>query len=133
MSNIDNTYSISNDLDELEEEARNATRENFTAARDYVLGLLHRNGYQAALLGGYSLALRGSPRATYDIDVAVLGGVTMRHVQNIIQNDPRQVPTHMKRACPLADSDLFPKPQTSTAQRSLSRCVAHFCQDWPST
>jgi hypothetical protein len=86
MASTNNTYDM-DDLDDLEEEAARASSANFIAARDYVLSLLGGNGVQGALLGGYSLSLRGSPRKTYDIDVAV--EATMRDVQRIVRDEQR--------------------------------------------
>ena len=84
MAGVNNTYHI-NDLDDLEEKAVDANSRNFAAARDYVSRLLNRNSVRWALMGGYSLSLRGSGRRTFDIDVAVQA--TMLTMQNIIKNE----------------------------------------------
>lgn len=84
MAEINNTYHIDN-LDDLEEKAADANSRNFAAALDYISRLLNRNSVSWALMGGYSLSLRGSGRQTFDIDVAVQA--TMLTMQKIIKNE----------------------------------------------
>ena len=84
MAGVNNTYHI-NDLDDLEEKAADANPENFVAARGYISRLLNRNSIKWALMGGYSLSLRGSSRRTFDIDVAVQA--TMLTMQKIIKDE----------------------------------------------
>ena len=80
---------MDDDIDDLEEKSSTATPKHFAAARDYIFGLLERHGFQAALMGGYSLFLRGSPRRTIDIDVAVRA--TMLNLESAVQHEQRQV------------------------------------------
>jgi hypothetical protein len=92
MASINNTYDMNDDIDDLEEKSKVASYENFAAARDYMLDLLRRHGFSTALMGGYSLYLRGSPRRTIDIDIAVRA--TMLNLESAIHREQRQVHLH---------------------------------------
>lgn len=76
-----------NDLDDLEEQSANAGPEDFAAARDYMLAALHRANIPASLMGGYSLQMRGSERATFDIDIGVRARIS--DLKNAVKNDGR--------------------------------------------
>lgn len=82
-----NEYSVMNDLEDLEEQSANAGPANFAAARDYMLAALHRANIPASLMGGYSLQMRGSVRATLDIDIGVRARIS--DLKNAIKNDGR--------------------------------------------
>ena len=51
--------------------SRGATPEELAEARDYLILILQTNNVLYAFMGGYSLVLRGSPRPTSDIDIAI--------------------------------------------------------------
>jgi predicted nucleotidyltransferase len=51
--------------------SRGATLEELAEARDYLILILQTNNVLYAFMGGYSLVLRGSPRPTSDIDIAI--------------------------------------------------------------
>lgn len=82
-----NEYSIMDDLDDLEEQSANAGPANFAAARDYMLAALHRANIPASLMGGYSLQMRGSGRATIDIDIGVRA--RMSDLKKAVKSDAR--------------------------------------------
>jgi hypothetical protein len=82
-----NEYSVMNDLEDLEEQSASAGPENFAAATDYMLAALHRANIPASLMGGYSLQMRGSGRATLDIDIGVRARIS--DLKNAVKNDER--------------------------------------------
>jgi hypothetical protein len=82
-----NEYSMMDDLDDLEEQSANAGPANFAAARDYMLAALDRANITASLMGGYSLQMRGSGRATLDIDIGVQARIS--DLKNAVRNDGR--------------------------------------------
>jgi hypothetical protein len=82
-----NEYSVMDDMDYLEEQSANAGPANFAAARDYMLATLHRAHIPASLMGGYSLLLRESGRATLNIDIGVRARIS--DLKNAVKNDAR--------------------------------------------
>jgi len=51
--------------------SKNATPAELAQARDYLMLVLQANNVPYAFMGGYSLVLRGSPRLTNDLDIAI--------------------------------------------------------------
>ena len=76
-------------LTELMTQAREASDQHLEAATYYMLELLQKHDIRAAMMGGYSLKLRGSPRRTYDADIGVQ--TTMRNLREKMQIEQRQV------------------------------------------
>ena len=86
------TYDLTNyDSDE----ARNNDPEgppqlNLFAAASLISRLLAGNGIQYAVMGGFALVCRGSPRATRDVDVVT--ATSMKSLWAIVERQPRYGP-----------------------------------------
>ncbi|KAK3898708.1 hypothetical protein C8A05DRAFT_47053 [Staphylotrichum tortipilum] len=81
-----NTYTPQ-DRDTLQHKSADATEEHLVLATDLVVGKLAANRVPYALMGGFSLRIRGSARLTLDADLAV--GGTMLALKTAISGDPR--------------------------------------------
>jgi hypothetical protein len=57
------------------------------SAADYIIGLLETNRVPYALMGGFALKLRGSPRTTHDVDLTV--GCSMGQLIQLLTSQPR--------------------------------------------
>lgn len=57
------------------------------SAADFITQLFEGKSIPFAIMGGFSLGLRGSRRQTHDVDIAA--GCTMRQLQQAIAGQPR--------------------------------------------
>lgn len=81
-----NTYTPQ-DRDTLQQRSANATEEHIVLATDLVVGKLAAHQVPYALMGGFSLRIRGSERLTLDADLAV--GGTMLALRTALSGDSR--------------------------------------------
>ena len=77
------------DLDYLEERAQEPEDANLGAAAIFLRNMFQSNSITFAIMGGYSLVLRGNDRKTNDIDVAA--DSTMRELYSLTSQQPRSV------------------------------------------
>ncbi|KAK3906124.1 hypothetical protein C8A05DRAFT_29989 [Staphylotrichum tortipilum] len=77
------------DLDDLEEEAESATPQQQRAALQIIGDIFNGTGLAYALMGGMNFFLRGSGRATQDVDLAVSGTVQLAAILDMLNNDER--------------------------------------------
>ncbi len=85
-------YSIANsykrgELSELDEDSKGATDYHLVDAADHVVQILDAHGIPYAIMGGFSLRLRGSPRVTFDLDLAV--AASMLQLRTAFAGDSR--------------------------------------------
>jgi hypothetical protein len=66
-----------------------ATKPHLDLAAEFVVRVFSANNIPYAFMGGYSLALRGSPRGTHDVDLTV--GCDMGQLVQIIKAQNRYV------------------------------------------
>lgn len=99
-----------NDLDGLEEAAENASPDHQTIALEFVAGVLEENSITYGVMGGMNFYLRGSGRATGDVDIAVDNPPRMGDLLTVFDNQERLVP----RSSPsyITHSLLTPLPLT---------------------
>jgi hypothetical protein len=64
------TYSVDQSV-KLMEQARNVQDAHLYSAHNYITGVFQANKVSYAVMGGFSLRIRGSQRPTYDIDIVV--------------------------------------------------------------
>ena len=81
-----NTYNPGQ-LMNLVQRSRSASENHLFSAADYVVRVLTSNQITYAIMGGFSLRLRGSTRPTYDIDIAV--GGTMLTLMQVVSAQTR--------------------------------------------
>jgi hypothetical protein len=81
-----NTYSWEQAL-ALKDAARQANSDELLLAADYMSQLFQANNVSYALMGGLSVRLRGGPRETQDVDIAI--GCDMGRLLQIIRVQPR--------------------------------------------
>lgn len=67
--------------------ANTALDQHLFAATEYVTELLTQNRVSYTIMGGFSLRLRGSDRATHDVDIAV--GCDMNRLLQLIRPQTR--------------------------------------------
>ncbi|KAG8158094.1 hypothetical protein KVR01_011855 [Diaporthe batatas] len=75
-------------LDDLEEQSESTPPHYQTLALALVSGLLEANAISYGVMGGMNFYLRGSGRATGDIDIAVDNQPRMDNLLNIFNNNP---------------------------------------------
>ncbi|KAK2602273.1 hypothetical protein N8I77_008822 [Diaporthe amygdali] len=75
-------------LDDLEEAAETSTPQDQKAALAIVSGLLERNAISYGVMGGMNFYLRGSGRATGDVDIAVDNPPRMDSLLTIFNSHP---------------------------------------------
>lgn len=78
-------------LDDLEEAAETSTPQDQKAALAIVSGLLERNAISYGVMGGMNFYLRGSGRATGDVDIAVDNPPRMDSLLTIFNSHPKSV------------------------------------------
>lgn len=64
------TYSVAEN-EAMLAQSKTATNNHLVAAADYITRLFEANEVPFAIMGGFSMNIRGSIRETYDVDVAV--------------------------------------------------------------
>lgn len=64
-----------------------ATRLHLSAAAEFVSQIMQANAIPFAIMGGFAIQIRGSPRETYDVDIAV--GCNMGRLLEVISGQPR--------------------------------------------
>jgi hypothetical protein len=74
-------------LSKLEEDSQLASDVHIVYAADHVVQVLNDNNIPYAIMGGFSLRLRGNPRNTFDVDLAV--GTNMLKLRTVFASDPR--------------------------------------------
>jgi len=70
-------------------QSQSAGPNHLTAAADYITQLFQTEGIPHALMGGFSLQLRGSPRNTFDVDIAV--GCDMGQLIAVLSSQDRYI------------------------------------------
>ncbi len=81
-----NTYTPEQ-RDALQRDSANATEEHLVLATDLAVEKLAADGIPYALMGGFSLRMRGSARQTLDVDLVV--GGTMLALKTAMSGDSR--------------------------------------------
>lgn len=79
------------DMDRLEENARRATPAQQQTALRFVVGLLEGNCITYGVMGGMNFFLRGSGRATDDVDLAIDSPPLLGNVLELFGGRDRQV------------------------------------------
>ncbi|KAI9710294.1 MAG: hypothetical protein M1820_002788 [Bogoriella megaspora] len=67
--------------------AQNAGDKHLVAAADYIVQVFQANNIKYAIMGGFSLMLRGNKRETHDVDVAI--GCTMQRLKEVLSPQAR--------------------------------------------
>jgi hypothetical protein len=71
----------------LDRRSRRALGDHLVYAADHTVQLLGNHDIPYAIMGGFSLRIRGSPRLTVDVDLAV--GATMQQLRAALASDPQ--------------------------------------------
>ncbi|AEO66318.1 uncharacterized protein THITE_110755 [Thermothielavioides terrestris NRRL 8126] len=93
-----NTYTPQS-RDSLQAASTHASEHHLVFAMDYIVEKLRAHGVPYALMGGFSLRLRGNPRQTVDVDLAV--GGNMLQLRTALAGDPRVMRVYVHVGGPL--------------------------------
>jgi hypothetical protein len=86
-SNVVHLTYTPQEMENYEKLSRKATEDHMVDAADHIVQVLERNGINYAIMGGFSLRIRGSNRDTFDVDLAV--GANMLELRTALAADPR--------------------------------------------